>query len=270
MPIQTAARDLRDKLRLERELRAQVDAYHKTIVARFDESLNMNEFNASLTAILTEHYRNVSDIFSNRLGSQLPRNVSTTDNERRTIERDLNQWIAARAPNQAQRINKTTSDDITAAFAAASDDELVRELVGLEAEITKKTIATAIFSRKLTARAGSIASTETQAVAETAKATEAEVLSGFEPSITSPTRHPSQVMKEWVSVGDSVVRTGTFDHLTADGQRRPTNEPFVVSGEQLMHPGDTSRGASVGNVINCRCSAVYDVEEVINVRSETL
>lgn len=34
-------------------------------------------------------------------------------------------------------------------------------------------------------------------------------------------------------------------------------EPFTVGGELLMHPGDTSLGASAGNVIQCRCTLIF-------------
>jgi hypothetical protein len=66
-----------------------------------------------------------------------------------------------------------------------------------------------------------------------------------------------EMEKEWLSNHDDRVRgtkdSDEFDHVEADGQRVPMDEPFVVSGEQLMYPLDGSRGASAGNVINCRC-----------------
>lgn len=34
------------------------------------------------------------------------------------------------------------------------------------------------------------------------------------------------------------------------------SEPFVVGGERLMFPGDSSLGAGPGNVINCRCTSI--------------
>lgn len=61
------------------------------------------------------------------------------------------------------------------------------------------------------------------------------------------------VGKEWVSIGDSRTRD---IHLDAIGQRRALKEPFIVGGEKLMHPGDSSLGASAGNVIQCRCSTI--------------
>lgn len=67
-----------------------------------------------------------------------------------------------------------------------------------------------------------------------------------------------QMMKEWVSAMDERMRTtppNRFDHGVANGQQVKFNEPFIVSGQKLMHPADWSLGASAGNVINCRCSS---------------
>lgn len=65
--------------------------------------------------------------------------------------------------------------------------------------------------------------------------------------------------KEWVSTLDSANRganpNSAFDHLTCDGQIVLNEEAFLISGQKLLHPGDTSLGASAGNVIQCRCCA---------------
>jgi hypothetical protein len=45
-----------------------------------------------------------------------------------------------------------------------------------------------------------------------------------------------------------------FDHYRA-AQTVPLAQPFSVSGQLLRFPGDTSLGATAGNVVNCRCSA---------------
>lgn len=57
--------------------------------------------------------------------------------------------------------------------------------------------------------------------------------------------------KEWVCACDKVSREW---HKNADGQQVPLEEPFIVGGEKLMHPGDSSMGASAKNVIHCRCT----------------
>ena len=66
--------------------------------------------------------------------------------------------------------------------------------------------------------------------------------------------------KRWLTSRDSRVRrpegNSPYDHVSADGQTVPITEPFIVSGEPLMYPGDRSRGATAGNLINCRCTVV--------------
>lgn len=64
--------------------------------------------------------------------------------------------------------------------------------------------------------------------------------------------------KEWATMDDEYVRD---DHATADGQVVGQDEPFVVGGEQLMWPGDGSRGASPENIINCRCTMLWHVAD---------
>lgn len=54
--------------------------------------------------------------------------------------------------------------------------------------------------------------------------------------------------KRWSATGDERTRD---EHLAADGQEVPSNEPFTVGGEQMMYPGDISLGASAWNTINC-------------------
>lgn len=62
--------------------------------------------------------------------------------------------------------------------------------------------------------------------------------------------------KEWVTAIDGRERPA---HREADGQIVKMQDAFVVGGEQMMFPGDPS--ASVGNVVNCRCTVVYVIPE---------
>lgn len=57
--------------------------------------------------------------------------------------------------------------------------------------------------------------------------------------------------KQWICAMSDNSRKS---HKKANGQIVALDEPFVVDGEKLMHPGDTSMGASAENVINCRCT----------------
>lgn len=69
--------------------------------------------------------------------------------------------------------------------------------------------------------------------------------------------------KKWVSTIDDDTRgmksTDRYDHVAADGQVVDYDEPFIVSGEELMYPGDEN--GSAGNVINCRCTMVSFVDK---------
>lgn len=60
------------------------------------------------------------------------------------------------------------------------------------------------------------------------------------------------IVKEWATTEDGRARQS---HVDADGQRRPMDEPFDVDGEALDFPGDPK--GSAGNIINCRCVALY-------------
>ena len=58
--------------------------------------------------------------------------------------------------------------------------------------------------------------------------------------------------KVWIATKDSRTRR---EHLRANGQEVDNDEPFIVGGEKLMYPGDSSMGASGWNIYNCRCSS---------------
>ena len=61
-----------------------------------------------------------------------------------------------------------------------------------------------------------------------------------------------QIKRKWVCTKDSRTRPG---HGLADGQIVVgTKAPFIVDGQKLMFPGDTSMGATGRNIYNCRCT----------------
>lgn len=60
-----------------------------------------------------------------------------------------------------------------------------------------------------------------------------------------------EMTREWQATKDARTRHA---HGMADGQRVAVDEPFIVGGEELMFPCDTSHGASGWNVYNCRCT----------------
>lgn len=72
--------------------------------------------------------------------------------------------------------------------------------------------------------------------------------------------------KTWLATDDSRTRP---THRVADGQTVPVGDAFIVGGVPLRYPGDVFGTAA--EVINCRCTALYDVDvsEVPMVSSVT-
>ena len=97
-----------------------------------------------------------------------------------------------------------------------------------------------MLRKKQSGRVDTIKITETQTAAEGSK----EIAKKAE----------EKDKKVWITVLDSKVRDS---HVFAHGQEKLIDQPFEVGGEALKHPGDGSLGASIGNVVNCRCSAIY-------------
>jgi polyhydroxyalkanoate synthesis regulator phasin len=64
------------------------------------------------------------------------------------------------------------------------------------------------------------------------------------------------VDKRWIATLDQKTRP---EHVKAHGQKVPQNSLFTVWGEHLMYPGDTGHGASLKNVIRCRCESIMTV-----------
>ncbi len=95
-------------------------------------------------------------------------------------------------------------------------------------------------------RAAAIANVNTQTVAEDTRW-----------RVVDSDKGSGVVTKTWTSLLDGRERPA---HHEAHGQKVGVSDTFTVMGEALRFPGDTSRGASLANVINCRCSAAYRME----------
>lgn len=172
-----------------------------------------------------------------RLADQAPQAAGflTTDPRRATLV------------SEARRI---LDDDLSSYWRdIVSPKTLARRLVNLKAEGVPYIEATRIISRQYGTefyRAERLVRSSYNSAANNAN-TAAILEAGF----------PNQ---RWLTSRDPRVRrpegSSPFDHVAADGQTVPVGQPFLVSGEFLMYPGDRSRGASAGNIINCRCTVI--------------
>ena len=272
MSTAQARRDLIRKMDLEAQIIRKLTRLNNTIAQGTIRSFNDGglPFDASILLkdfedMLSSHYHKTAETFSRQLSKDLPGDIAATGAELSAIDEALLVYFAARAVEQAAIITATNQRNINQSIAEAVD---LRD----DADKPFSRRDQAVFAgvgtlRKLKGRQQSIAITETQNAAETAKATEAEVLAGHKPSIVSAiiavSAVPTKVPKEWVSVGDSHVRDS---HVLADSQLRDVAEPFIVGGQRLMYPGDPSLGASAANFMNCRCSSVVKPTSFLAIR----
>lgn len=158
--------------------------------------------------------------------------------EQQALDSNLRNFADTRAPVTAVQVVGTTQ--IAMGQAVITAEASLREAGETVTRRTLALVGANLLRTGLLARNTSIATTETQVPAEEAKGQTAGIKQLGD--------------KEWHTVGDERVRR---HHADADLQLRKTNEPFLVKGELLRWPGDTSLGASASNIINCRCFAEY-------------
>lgn len=243
--MKTIAEQLAMKIRLERIFLKEVSRIFNSIAKDFRLKMSATGsppyvmvYKPIWEVALKKHYQRVQMAFK---GS-----VKAAEDD--LIQSIFLDWRNLRAPKQAEIITETTRINMNESSQIAAEEAALEGLVLTARENAAN--STEILRKKFKTRSQTLVNTETQSAAESAKFAEAEVLSGVEPG----RRQDSDTWKRWTTVGDNHVRA---IHKTANGQMRKLNEPFLVAGEYLMHPGDASLGASIGNLANCRCIVTY-------------
>lgn len=247
-PHQMAASDFALKLKLEapfqRSLKRLMNIIANDLFSMYiatEEVTDVNAYKIDLRGILKDNYRKVARAFKKNLRS---RNKELSDQELGAlIDSQLTTFINQQTEYQSDLIIATLDEELHQEIddvifdAAAEGVELSRDKIAADARRR--------FKDKIDGKVSGIATTETGIIAEKSKWVEA----------TNLKKHKSMKMfKQWVSNLDEVTRV---PHVFADGQRQEVDNPFTVGGERLMAPLDSSMGASAGNIIRCRCSAVY-------------
>jgi len=146
-------------------------------------------------------------------------------------------WLDAHAADQINGIAQTVQDQV-----ATIVSDMVRAGKGPDAIARELRKQAPTLAR---ARAAAIARTETHNAA----------MAAIEASMKSKSIEIAS--KTWHAVGDAKTRP---THRAAHGQSVPFNEPFSVGGAQLMRPGDSSLGAGPEEIVNCRCSVLYQTK----------
>lgn len=237
-----AKKELKRKLRFEIPFKKNIKKFLNKI-ARENYLLYLNtgstldvlKFQEELQSILYDNYIKISNTFSKGLQRQL--DIKDPKIEKQT-KSELQTKLSNRAIWVSEEILKTTQKKINSLFSKSINKQNDDKERKKEALLAYQTMLS-----ENTNRSETIAATETQDASEDSKQTEALALIVF-----------VGLKKEWNAILDGKTRS---DHAQADGQVRNIGQPFLVGGQLLMRPGDTSFGASIGNTINCRCSVIF-------------
>lgn len=268
-----AKRNLTLKLALEKTFNRDLVSYFneikKDVVSFYTATgllINADIYQKQTETLLERHYKRVIRNFINEGKYSYRKSLEAKGIEYKQEQQEEDEKIEATSvlialafvdsivQRRASQLIETTNDNIkdTAAKAPKKAKESGTKV---HDEMNKG------LDRVFKSRYAMIALTETQFMAERSKNIEAAVISrngNVDPSSINDgvvTGKPD-IKKGWSAILDSETREG---HAMADGQTQNMNDPFIVNGEYLMHPGDTSMGASLGNIINCRCSSLYGV-----------
>lgn len=254
----TIGEQTRLKISLEERFRREVRSLFNRVRIEFRIGVSTGrpvravKYRSQWETMLIAHYRRVQSAFIGVVSKNVKQDDPELDD---LVLAALIAWIEKNAPLSADRITETTQqnmDDALRQARQAFSDDGVTDYTDRELSL----VAAAIIGRKFRGRENAILSTETQASAESTKIIEAFGLAGLSPiAVVTGQRVPeSDSKKEWVTVGDDKVRAA---HRRANGQKVPIDKPYIVNGQQLLYPGDNSRGATVENTIHCRCAAFY-------------
>jgi exonuclease VII small subunit len=136
-------------------------------------------------------------------------------------------------------------------------DAKIRRAIESGEPLDQKTIDAAILriqQRTLKYRGDTIARTES------INALRAGQFESIAQAVEKGKLNIDEVIKKWDASGDERTRPwhGIAERTYSEGL--PLRQPFIVSGESMMYPGDVSLGATGKNTINCRCRLVAEID----------
>jgi hypothetical protein len=232
----------------ERKLRASLNSAIREAADAYENQATIETAIANIDGrvkdALVKVWSGSIDVFTERTNGQI--NDATGKGWMRYNKKEfsalykkiLEQYTLVFGSRKITQISKTTRDEVRGIIQSSTEEGLTLY------ETSRAIIATG--ARNNLYRSHLIARTETHGSAQFASmetARESGVVTG----------------KEWIATDDQRTRDdpAAFDHVSAGGQVVDLSAPFIVSGEELMHPGDPM--GSPGNVIMCRCAMTYVV-----------
>ena len=281
------AKQLAMKLKLENRLKPKLKKFFRQVshdveivMTAIDQVPSLENFHVDLTAILKDHYRAVTGVFKmiprESIKSwadsietkvhyeEIPGGSDSAVDEAILVailllpnlinqsEEEIVEFIITHSAKQARFILNTTQEELQRITARVIAEAVANGENLTPAEISAR--VTKVFDDRSKNRIDTIATTETQSSSEAAKLLTALALAAM---VTE-----GVAVKKWNTVIDSVTRPA---HIAANGQVVRRDVPFRVGGERLLAPGSSALGASLKNIINCRCIATYSVVSIDEV-----
>lgn len=239
--IMRAVPSMRAAIRAEknRAIEAAVKSYRQN--GRIDERV-LWDHRAAIEATIKKHITRMIGRAHNNTIDYLPpvKSAGALQFKRQSLFDDyFSQWLVLEGGRKITDIATTTLNDVRRLMDQAFSSEEPEGVV-LRAGLRAKGFSTM--------RADTIARTELHNAAQFAVKRTAEDYSAVNPLVV--------LKKAWVPTVDERTRP---EHIAMlNSPMIGESEFFMVGGERLEYPGDPS--GSAGNVINCRCQLVHEVD----------
>ena len=257
------------KLGLEATFLPEIKSYFNTIRTDFTrfyavsgQAIDMAEYEDITLAMIKKQYQRVANIFKRDLRGEKKQSVPLEEQENDLINTAIVAFVLLKSKLSASQILETNGKNIQEAIGKARVKLFEEGVEATPRNIAKE--ADTILKAKFKGRAETIAISETQYPAESAKEIEANVLAGEAPSPDFPLVPIAgayvikKATKTWSTSLDERTRPA---HARADGQTVPLTGFYIVDGEMLRFP--RSPEGSAKNIINCRCSSQKNIIRVL-------
>ncbi len=215
----------------------------------------LQPYRDALEKILNQQYEGTAQLFIRQVRDSLgePENaeeINTQVNESSSLKQTVDIFMSLGS------IMKTTEKDMARSIRDVIEAAAILGVVLSNRKIARK--AKKKFDSLSSGRVDGISMTQTQQAAEGAKNTELSTLlrNSAVFTIANVSMGRTTVKKTWMTVMDSRVRMA---HALAEKQTVAFDKPYQVGGQLLMYPGDTSLGATMNNIVNCRCASIKTI-----------
>lgn len=244
-----AARQLAKKIKLENQFKPELMRFFgqlsrdiNVVWAATQNLPSMHSFQPELTALLRKQYRRTASAFKKELRNE-SKNFTPEETKQdeisNQVDSELSAYILAHSITQSNIILNTTQKELQTIVAREVVAGAVQEVPPTNIEMGNNIKRG--FVANSAGRVDTIAMTETQNMAEITKFIETG-------AIAATFTGTQQAVKTWNTTLDERTRAS---HVAADRQQVPKDGVFIVQGQRLRFPGDTSLGASMSNIINC-------------------